>query len=136
MKIFHGDKWDGKVNFVDDNNVLVGYDDGQDCCEHADWFFAREVTQALSSDDFPSKWDDISEKLKGYNFDKDYILYVSQFEDEDYTTFDEGGMVVFKLVNEENGGVAYLHLFNIHNGYYGNGFTMLEDGVVIHDECL
>lgn len=37
MKIF--DK-DGKVNFVDENNVIVGYDTNQHCSEHAGWFIA------------------------------------------------------------------------------------------------
>jgi hypothetical protein len=27
----------GKVNFIDSNNVILGYDLGQSCCEHAFW---------------------------------------------------------------------------------------------------
>ena len=42
MKIFDGDF--DKVNFVDENNVFVGYDLLQDCCEDANWFIAdREI---------------------------------------------------------------------------------------------
>lgn len=26
-----------KVNFIDDNNVILGYSLGQDCCENAFW---------------------------------------------------------------------------------------------------
>lgn len=40
MKIFERD---GKINFVDENNVLLGYDMSQDCCEHADWFILDTI---------------------------------------------------------------------------------------------
>ena len=35
MKVFDRD---GKINFVDKNNVVLGYDMNQDCCENANWF--------------------------------------------------------------------------------------------------
>ena len=36
MKIFEDNI---KVNFVDENNVFVGYDMRQSCCEQAGYFF-------------------------------------------------------------------------------------------------
>lgn len=50
MKIFtkENSNWDSKVNFVDENNVVLGYDLSQDCCEHADWFIA-DKPQLLGS---------------------------------------------------------------------------------------
>lgn len=41
MKIFNeqrGRFWSGRWNFVDDNDVFVGYDSEQDCCEHASYY--------------------------------------------------------------------------------------------------
>ena len=29
------------VNFVDENNTLIGYDMSQCCCEDADWFISE-----------------------------------------------------------------------------------------------
>ena len=40
MKIITCDKqYSYSINFVDENNVFVGYDLEQQCCEEADWFF-------------------------------------------------------------------------------------------------
>ncbi len=39
MKIFMRD---GKVNFVDESNVLLGYDMGSLCCEYADWIISED----------------------------------------------------------------------------------------------
>ena len=46
MKIFEGNEssWDEKVNFVDENDVFVGYDIGQCCCEDVGWFMAESLT--------------------------------------------------------------------------------------------
>ena len=46
MKVFDRD---GKVNFVDENNVILGYDMNQNCCEDADWFITpRDLRQGVS----------------------------------------------------------------------------------------
>lgn len=45
MKIFDKyENWNDRVNFVDENNVLLGYDMSQSCCEKAYWFIADEIT--------------------------------------------------------------------------------------------
>lgn len=49
MKVFEGGEpkeWRGKVNFVDKNNVLVGFDDDQNCCEQCGWFLNRSKPTA------------------------------------------------------------------------------------------
>ena len=38
MKIFERD---GKINFIDKNNVLVGFDYSRSCCEDFGWFVAE-----------------------------------------------------------------------------------------------
>lgn len=124
MKVFNdANVWGGKVNFVDDNNVLVGYDMGQSCCEHADWFIKNTIH--LDTDEGSIDYDKASEELEGYNFDTTF------FQESNAGCYD-GSMVIFKLINESNGGVKYLHLFNVHNGYYGHGFCMSVDNKNLH----
>ena len=51
MKIFNKTgNWENKVNFVDENNVVLGYDMEQCCCEDAGWFISdNEETTTVSS---------------------------------------------------------------------------------------
>lgn len=129
MRIFNKNKeWGGeKINFVDDNNVLVGYDMGQSCCEHADWFINDTVSDKLvDREDIEG---DII--MEGWSFDTSYFKEVDYLESE-YSTpeyshnkLDDGGMVIFRLVNGDQ--EKFLHLFNCHNGYYGHGFEF-QDG--------
>ena len=135
MKIFEGTpkgEYGEKVNFVDENNVFVGYDTEQSCCEHADWFIASEVANTI-----PEKCAEAGE-LEGWKFDPEYFNKVDYIEDGDedykYNLFDEGGMVVFRLVNGEQ--EKFLHLFNCHNGYYGHGFEMKISEKMKHEGCL
>lgn len=122
MRVFEKD---GKVNFVDDNNVFVGYDIRQHCCEDADYKITeqevitgiREVC-GLTDKDFP-----------GYNFDTSY------FKDVYDNSFDSGGAVIFKCVNEK-GNAIYVTIYNAHNGYYSHGFEMSKDGKYIHEGSL
>ena len=108
MKIFEKmERWEEKVNFVDENNVLVGYDMGQDCCEYADWFIADQPTEkVVERKETPD--------MEGWVFDPSYFREVESADE-----FDDGGMVIFRLVNGDQ--EKFLHLFNSHNGYYGHG---------------
>lgn len=111
MKIFEKN---GKVNFVDENNVLVGFDNQQECCECFGWSISNSegVVYAYDNDkelrDFPD-----------YYFDTEYFL-----EGED---FEMGGWVKFRLV-EEDGEDLFLMLYNSHNGFYSHGFEMEVGG--------
>lgn len=128
MKIFTGDEssWHEKVNFVDENDVFVGYDMGQDCCEHADWFIADKITPYSYKDDYdkaPSP--DVTE----YAFDKDF------FQEVESPDLDAGGMVAFRIVADGKPDL-YLHLFNAQNGYYSHGFEVKHGGEKVRDDYL
>ena len=127
MKVFQGKSWGSKVNFVDDNNVLVGYDTSQSCCEHADWFIMNSIHHDTNKSN--NGYEEAAQELEGYNFDTEF------FEESNAGCYD-GAMAIFKLVNETNSGVKYLHLFNVHNGYYGHGFEMTVNGGRLHDGTL
>jgi len=110
MKIFKDNKKYGeKVNFIDDNNVFVGYDLSQDCCEHADFYISEKEESGIIENK-------ITEGLETYNFDTEYFKEVAYFDG------DAGGIARFRLVAKDKPDL-FLHLFNSHNGYYSHGFT-------------
>ena len=131
MKIFNKEKdFVSKVNFVDENNIFVGYDIEQDCCEQADWFLLDKIATSLPDEkDFNQDFD-----VSQYVFDAGFFQEVEVFKDG-YNELDSGGMVAFKLVNKE-GKEMFLHLFNSHNGYYGHGFEVKHSGVVVREDTL
>jgi len=106
MKVFTKD---GKINFIDDNNVVLGYDLNQGCCESADWFISNKVAPVLKvrSTDNP--------RLTGWVFDTSYFLGDLKCE-----SLDGGGMAVFRITKDDK--EKFIHLYNCQNGYYGHGF--------------
>ena len=122
MSIFYGKgSWSSKVNFVDDNNILVGFDNEDNCCARGGWFIS----------DKPDKW--LHETFKeevldmpGWNFDPDYFKEIEVPKDA-Y----EGGAAQFRLVNGKK--EKFLTLYNFHNGYYGRGFNMTIGGKEMRD---
>lgn len=119
MKIFTPTSGgNSKTNFVDENNVFVGFDTSQSCCEDAGYFFTKtkpvpdvEIIDAdkIDGDDFP-----------GYNFDTSFN------EGELYPDHDGGGSVTFRLIDGES--EMFLTLYNHHNGYYEHGWEMKSGG--------
>lgn len=123
MKVFDGGNgWGAKVNFVDDNNVFVGYDMDQSCCEYADWFI---ISRQLPFDEFETSYSEYEKpNIDGYYFDKSFFVQY-----EGHPDLDMGGCVIFKMVG--CGDPLYLHLFNVHNGYYAHGFEFkINDRIV------
>ena len=116
-----------KVNFVDENGVILGYDIETICGEDFGWFLDDAVCSVAlpQSDATQFEW-------TGWLFDPDYFMEFPSVEG------DEGGLVVFRLVKPKTEtSVAeekFLHLFNFHNGYYSHGFSfaagsqMLQEG--------
>lgn len=136
MKIFDqlpGD-WISKVNFVDDNNVVLGYDMGQCCCEHADWFIADKIADRIPDRD--KAHDTVPIDMPGWNFDPAFFKKIERIlsESGDYNLLDDGGMVVFRIVNGDQ--EKFVHLFNVQNGYYGHGFTFKIGEVVAQEGTL
>ena len=106
--------YSSSINFIDSNDNFVGFDMGGQCCEQFGWYISRE---AIAFDDYGSSVELQEEDLVGYRFDTTFV---------DNYNFDE--TVVFRLVSDK-GGVAYLHQFNSHNGYYRHGWESTMDGI-------
>jgi hypothetical protein len=117
MKMF---VWETKVNFVDENNVFLGYSLEQDCCEYADWFISDKLT----------------DKFEGGRRDQiDHSIPLPDLTDFRFDTgfFHDAGCchIVFRIVNDA-GAEKFIHLFNVHEGYYGHGFEFgIVDGSII-----
>jgi len=117
MKIFNNTNtaWENKVNFIDENNVMVGYDTSQRCCEDAGWYIRDQLIQEIPAGNDPER------DYSGYVFDTEYF---KEFHDGNDLT-----IVVFKLTNGIQN--IYLHLFNCHNGFYSHGFEMRLPGEIL-----
>lgn len=109
-----------KANFIDERDKFVGYDTGTDCCEHAGWFISdKEETEIPETEGNPGF------DLKNYYFEG--ITLPGKLSDTD-----EGSSVVFPLIHIIFPPL-YLHLFNVHNGYYGHGVdtNVVEDDITL-----
>ena len=130
MKIFdNNEQWGSKVNFVDENNVFVGYDTNQDCCEDANWFIKDEmIVEGIGNISNTPHCQEL-ENQESYMFDQSFF-----FQGE-CGSLDAGGFVVFKLCSYDHDD-KYLYLYNAHNGYYGHGFEFKIGEDVIQEGCL
>lgn len=124
MKVFTPDNsFKGRFNYVDKNNVLVGFDMNPDCCEN----FGSKITDTL--DDIKNAPEIPDSGMEPYVFDTRFR------QDNLYPDTDSGGSVTFKLTARGRK-PRYLTFWNHHNGYYSHGFHFMVDGKVIHDESL
>ena len=122
MRIFNVD---GKTNFVDDNNVFVGFDKEGFCCERFGYTFTMFIPE-----DMNSLYSDVKESiLEGYNFDRNFIKDLPHPEH-----YENGGAKCFRL--ENNGEEVYLTIYNYHNGYYSHGFEFVDDEEIIEEGRL
>jgi hypothetical protein len=119
MKILNKQEpWPSKVNFVDENEVHLGYDLSDDCCAHGGWFMLDdpEAWPGKDSNDWlkePEPYPD----LHGWVFDPSY------FKERTIDAISEGSAVQFSVVNGD--ARKYITLYNCHNGYYGKGFEFV-----------
>lgn len=123
MEVFHTHN---KVNFVDENNVVVGYDMQSQCCEDYGYFFSRQKPNSVADIDGINDAD-----LEGFIFDQNFYE-CDGFEDE--KSGDYGSVAIFRLINGCN--EIYLTLYNIHNGYYTHKFQVITGGEVIESGSL
>ena len=119
MKIFDqvapfGDK----VNFVDENNVVVGYEMSQDCCEFASWFISEEK---ITEKELTYKWLKRKENQNRMAFNEvEYRFDIGFREDiSKEATCDTPYIMttIFRLVSIDGGPDLYLHLPNCKKLY-------------------
>ena len=126
MRIF---KQGYKINFVDTKDVLVGFDNGQDCCENFGYCLSLKIPTCDCNGDYG---DFTPDNLDLLIFDKEWFKQLSKDEDGD-----GGGLITFKLINpNDTEDIVYLSLYNHHNGYYSHGFEVSVGGEIVKDGAL
>ena len=119
MKVFEKSEngsWGNRLNFIDKNNVVVGYDYESSCCES----FSYTVTnkECLHSNIDSAIIVNIDEvNSENLYFDTSYNVDVEDDDREVYRT-------VFKILGGDT--ELFLILENCHNGYYSHGFEMTD----------
>ena len=110
------------LNFVDENNVFVGFDNYQSCCEEFGWVITENADEVADYYSLISEKDSSSYCLEDYIFNQKYIK-----EGRDSVTFD----LIDKHKIKCN---LYLTLYNYHGCYYKHGFEFVNaDGRIIAD---
>ena len=116
---------DGKANFVDSKDVLVGFDNSQDCCENFGWVYTEilpvETSKLRGGKGTPPT------NLEAFSFDPDFFQTIHDSKQDCSTA-------VFKLSDGMR--TVYLCLYNSHNGYYSHGFRMEVGGNKIREGSL
>jgi hypothetical protein len=135
---------DYKVNFVDESDVLVGFDNSQSCCENFGWFFSDKVPGKIKHYDEDLSYEILSpskEELEGFNFDPEFFRphsNGSSYDVDDHVTFRLVGPLPFEdgepLYEKQR--EIFLTLYNSHNGYYSHGFEVTVNGQVLHSGSL
>jgi len=130
MKIFcKNEEFGGeKVNFVDDNGVILGYDLRQCCCEQADWNISENSYTdprviVSGSSYIPEEYD-----YSDYRFSLDYFVENDNNQNEEYSA-------QFKLEAKDKPNL-YLTLVNCHNGYYAHGFRFKQGNTILREGSL
>jgi hypothetical protein len=133
MKIFERSEksgWGNRLNIIDENNVFVGYDYDQQCCEDFEYYLTDNIEKLF---DKAEALDEQTFCHDGYVFD---TAYIKEHEDEE-TCYGEY-FVAFRLTKQGEKDI-FLVLYNCHNGYYSHGFEMrspVEGGKCIHEGAL
>lgn len=128
--IIENGSWDNKVNFIDENNVLLGYDIDQKCCEHAGYIVLDEEPTKYKTSESSETIEEINNRLKGFTFNVEYFKTI----DDDSGCCDGNENVVFKATNADKS--IYILLFNCHNGYYSHGFFFKTNDVIIKEDSI
>lgn len=108
MKCFDQVKpWPNKVNYVDDNNRVLGFDMQSSCCEH----FGHGVFSGIPTDETK----DTSVDITAY-----------AFAGERPTDCLNGSGLAFRIV-APNAPDLFVVIWNYHNGYYSHGWDFNGD---------
>ena len=112
MRIF---KHKESVNFIDKNDVFLGYSLENSCCSHSG--FELALDKACKKKIEFETIDDVNKIIEGYEFDTKYMNKYFDKKDNSY------GFAVFRMTKKGSGNI-YVILKNHHNGNYWNGFEL------------
>jgi len=104
------------INFIDENDIFIGFDLRTQCCEDFGWFIKdnESVDDLIQQAESSNK--SCEEDYSGWLFDLNYF----KSDSFDTGTITSADAVVFRLKKENKS--KYLFLFNIGNGMYAHDF--------------
>lgn len=132
MKVFEDF---GRINFVDENNVFVGFCDNQNCCEYFGYVFVKVLPEWVNGNNTLGALKLSELELKDFNFDINFFKELEVREEPANSDRGDGGSISFRLVNNLNEEI-YLILFNHHNGWYSHGFEMKNKEEIVFKGSL
>lgn len=111
-------RYDDRLNFIDDKDNFVGWDDSQQCCEDHFWgvYLDAAGTKPVSDEE---------EELSRCSFNTNVKPYM--LEDDSEHVKEGGGVMVFELINADNE-PRFLLVGNDHNGYYSHDWEYSING--------
>ena len=121
-----------KVNFVDEKNLMVGFDFASSCCEDFGWLISEDLAppaESVAGLESSAPTEHINKELVGWEFDPKFYLALTC--DKKY---EESHYAVFRMFNKNQN--RYLHLYNKHNGYYSHGFEFTDGEKIIQQGSL
>ena len=118
MKIFTPDNsFDSKVNFVDENNRVVGFSMAYDCCEKFGYAVCRVIPATSEEAEMAGECVPDEATLAPYRFVEE------QPSDclTDGADVEGGGGLAFRIAADGQPDM-YVVIWNHHNGWYSHGF--------------
>lgn len=104
------------INFIDENDIFIGFDLRTQCCEDFGWFIKDNESVDDLIQQAESSGESCEEDYSGWLFDLNYF----KSDSFDTGTITSADAVVFRLKKENKS--KYLFLFNIGNGMYAHDF--------------
>lgn len=123
MKFFERDD---RYNWVDDNNVLLGFEARCSCCEDFGYFYHTTADKPQETEKNINEAFD----LAFYEFDPDFREFGN------YDGNDSGGSFTARLRSNAGLPDLYLTIYNHHNGYYSHGFSFDKGETTLYDGYL
>jgi len=116
-----------KANFVDVNDVLVGFDNSSNCCESFGWFYSDTIPQQVKDGPAPSD-------LDAYVFDPEFFQQMAVPFISGIDRAQDDSIVIFKLLSGSK--VLYLCLHNTYDTYYSHGFQLEVGGKILREGSI
>ena len=115
-----------KTNFIDENDLYVGFDTCQECCEYAGWFISDAHESYIGG---AGKGPRTTEGVRDFDVEGYVLEGVLPSEIEsDY--LEDGNHLEFRLIKEGSKDL-FLNIFNSHNGYYSHEVLMRRGKTVL-----
>lgn len=112
-------KSNGKHNWVDETNVVVGFDEIGECCARHGFFYSKDQPDDVPYDVLRCSLGEADVDLAPWRF----VRNGSGVKAEHIQSFpgtDGGGAVIFELFNMLNNKKMFLTIFNAQSGYYSS----------------